>query len=106
MVDEQDRVHLSKMNEIDREIILDQRRTKREQLLQRYALLKQKQQEISKPRPMMISSSSSSSSSDSSSSSEPDVVCMKPSLVVKSDKAIVKIDNRFSEFSKLVLSRD
>ena len=46
VVDENDRVNLNKMNEIDRELILDQRRTKREQLLQRYALLKQKQSEM------------------------------------------------------------
>lgn len=43
VLDEQDELQLGKMPEMQRETLLDERRQKREQLLQRYNLLRQRQ---------------------------------------------------------------
>ncbi len=110
VLDEQDEERLNKMPELQRETLLEERRQKREQLVQRYNLLRQRKAQINSTKPAvrvisqsMLSSSSSSSDSSSSSSShsrgarKQDVQAIKPSLVSKTD---------CSGFRKIQLTRD
>lgn len=116
VIDQADEARLDKLNELEREKELDERRKKRQILLDRYQLIKQKQSQIQKSRNQFASDSDSSdSSSDSSDSSDfalanlknqkrqSEVSIVKPHLLTEKqnpDQATV------NEYRKIQLSRE
>ena len=113
--DEADRANLDKMPEIEREGVLYERRQKREQLLQRYNMLKNKKaqinnQPLTKQRQSSPSSVSSSSSVSSVSSSSGSVGLVKKSSISaieeKKPPLVDKTGITIRDYSKIVLTRD